>query len=97
MASVIAIRNLINCAALHHGPLAEHLMHITHNIRSTSGVSKSSLDWSNYTGFLGDVSVMFFNVLPGNKVAVMPNLLMEEESRCVCNYGDERLSGSTKR
>ncbi len=64
-------------------------MHITHNIRSTSGVSKSSLDWSNYTGFLGDVSIMFFNVLPGNKVAVMPNPLMEEESRCVCNYGDD--------
>ncbi len=40
-----------------HGPLAEHLMHVAHKIGNTSGVSKSSLDWLNYTGFLGDVCV----------------------------------------
>ncbi len=28
---------------------------ITHKIGNTSGVSKSSSDWFNYTGFLGDV------------------------------------------
>ncbi len=38
-----------------------------------SGVSKSSSDWLNYTGFLGDVCVVFLNVPPGNKDAVAPN------------------------
>ncbi len=36
-------------------------------------MSKSSSDWLNYIGFPGDVCVMFFNVLPGNKDAVTPN------------------------
>ncbi len=38
-----------------HGPLAERLIHMAHEIGKTSEVSKSSLDWLNYTGFLGDV------------------------------------------
>ncbi len=38
-----------------HGLLAEHLMHMAHKIGNTYGVLKSSSDWLNYTGFLGDV------------------------------------------
>ncbi len=45
-------------------------------------MSKSSSDRLNYTGFPGDVCVTFFNVPPGNKDAVTPNPLIEEES-CV--------------
>ncbi len=69
-----------------HGPLTEHLMHIAHKIRKTSGISKSSLDWLKYTGFMRDVCVAFF----------LPNPLMEEERPCVYNCDDERFSGSTK-
>ncbi len=50
-----------------------------------------SSDWLNSTGFPGDVCVAFFNVPPGNKDAVMPNLLTEEESRRVINC-DRALS-----
>ncbi len=64
---------------------------------NTSGVSKSSSDWLNYTGFPGDVCVAFFNVPPGNKNAMAPNPLTKEESRRVYKCDDERLSGSTKR
>ncbi len=78
-----------------HGPLAERLVHISHKTGNTSGVSKSSSDWLNYTGFPGDVCVAFFDVLPGNKNAVIPNPFREEERRRVYNC-DERLSGSTK-
>ncbi len=56
-----------------HGPLAKCLMHMVHLSGNTSRVSKSSSDWLDYTGFLGDVCVAFFNVMPGNKVAVTPN------------------------
>ncbi len=50
-----------------HGPLAKRLMHMVHFSGNTSGGSKSSLDWLNYTGFPGDVCVVFFNVLPGKQ------------------------------
>ncbi len=70
---------------------------MAHFSGNTSGVSKSSSDWLNYTGFPGDVCVVLFNVTPGNKDAVAPNPLMKEESRRVYNCDDERLSGSTKR
>ncbi len=50
-----------------HGPLAKYLMHMIHLSGNTSGVSKSSSDWLNYTGFPGDVCVAFFNVPPENK------------------------------
>ncbi len=79
-----------------HGPLAKRLMHMAHLAGNTSGVSKLSLDWLNYTGFPGDLCVAFFNVPPGNKDAVTPNPLTKE-SRRVYNSDDERLSGSTKR
>ncbi len=42
-------------------------MHMAHLSGNTSGVSKSSSDWLNYTGFPGDACVAFFNVPPGNK------------------------------
>ncbi len=70
---------------------------IWHKSGNTSGVSKSSSDWLNYTGFPGDVCVAFFNVPPGNKDAVMPNPLTKEESHRVYNIDDKRLSGSNKR
>ncbi len=63
--------------------LAKCLMHMAHKSGNTSGVSKSSSDWLNYTGFPGDVCVAFFNVPPGNKDVVMPNPLTKEESRRV--------------
>ncbi len=47
----------------------------------------------NYTGFPGDVCVVFFNVLPGNKDAVKPNPLTKEESHRVYKSDNERLSG----
>ncbi len=50
-------------------------MHMVHLSGNTSGVSKSLPDWLDYTGFLGDVRVAFFNIPPGNKDAVMPNPL----------------------
>ncbi len=77
-----------------HGPLAERLMHTAHKSGNTSGGSKSSSDWLNYTGFPGDVCVAFFNVPPGNKDAVMPNPLTKEESRRVYKCDSKRLSGS---
>ncbi len=80
-----------------HGQLAKRLMHMAHFSGNTSGVSKSSFDWLNYTGFPGDLCVAFFNVPPGNKDAVTPNPLTKEESRRVYKCDDERLSGSTKR
>ncbi len=61
-------------------------MHMAHLSGNTSGVSKSSLDWLNSTGFL-----------PGNKNAVAPNSLTKEKSHHVYNCGDECLFGSTKR
>ncbi len=71
-------------------------MHMAHLSGNTSGVSKSSSDWLNYTGFPGDLCVAFFNVPPGNKDAMTPNPLTKEESRRVFKCDDERLSGSTK-
>ncbi len=38
-----------------HGLLAKRLMHMAHKIGNTSGVSKSSSDWLNDTGFPWDV------------------------------------------
>ncbi len=69
------------------------MAHLSGNI---SGVSKSSSDWLNYTGFPGDECVTFFNVPPGNEDAVTSNSLIEEESRRVYNCDNERLSVSTK-
>ncbi len=80
-----------------HGPLAKRLMHMVHLSGNTSRASKSSSDWLDYTGFPGDVCVVFFNVLPGNKVTVVPNPLTEEESGCVYNCDNRCLSGSNKR
>ncbi len=37
-------------------------MHTAHKNWNTSRVSKLSSDWLNYTGFPGDVCVVFFNV-----------------------------------
>ncbi len=54
------------------GPLAKR--------GNTSGVSKSSSDWLNYTGFLGDVLFAFFKVPPGNKDAVMSNPLTKKKA-----------------
>ncbi len=73
-----------------HRTLAEHLMHTAHLAGNTSGVLKLSLNWLDYTGFLGDVCVAFFNVLPGND-AVMPNPLTKEESCRVYNCDDKHL------
>ncbi len=70
------------------------MVHLSGN---TSGVSKSSSDWLNNTGFPGDLCVTFFNVPPGNKDAVSPNPLTKEESRRVYKCDGECLSGSTKR
>ncbi len=79
-----------------HGPLAKCLMHKAHLAGNTSGVSKSSSDWLDYTGFPGETCIAFFNIPPGNKNTVVPNPLTKEESRRVYNSDDERLSGSTK-
>ncbi len=64
---------------------------MAHKSGNTSGVSKSSRDWLNYTGFPGNVCVAFFNVPSVNKDVVTPNPLTKEESF------SEHLSGSTKR
>ncbi len=69
-----------------HRMLAKRLMHMVHLSGNTSGVSKSSVDWLNYTGFPSDVCVVFFNVPPGNKDTVAPNPLTKEESRRVYNW-----------
>ncbi len=66
---------------------------MAHFSGNTSGVSKSSSDWLNYTGFPGDVCVAFFNVPPRNKDAVAPNPLTKEENRRVYKCDDECLSG----
>ncbi len=84
-----------------HGPLSKRLMHMAHLSGNTSGVSKSSSDWLNYTGFPGDVCVAFFNVPPGNKDAVTPNPLTKEESCRVYNvtmnaYQDQLHAGFSK-
>ncbi|ROL45707.1 hypothetical protein DPX16_17823 [Anabarilius grahami] len=72
-------------------------MHKAQKMGNTLGISKStSSDWLNSTGFPGDVCVTFFNGLPGNKDAVTPNPLMEEESLRVYNCVNEPESGSTK-
>ncbi len=57
-----------------HRPLAKRLMHTGHLAGNTSGVSKSSSNCVDYTGFPGDECVVFFNVPLGNKNAVLPNL-----------------------
>ncbi len=44
-----------------------------------------------------ETCVAFFNILPRNKEAVMPNPLTKEEIRSVYKCDGERLSGSTKR
>ncbi len=72
-------------------------MHMVHLSGNTSVVSKSSSDWLNYTGFPGDVCLLFFNVPPGNKDAAASNPLTKEESRCVYKCDGERLSESTER
>ncbi len=84
-----------------HGPLAKRLMHMAHLAGNTSGVSKSSSDWLNYTWFPEDVCVAFFNVPPGNKDAVAPNPLTIEESRHVTTvttnaYQDQLNAGFAK-
>ncbi len=66
-----------------HELLAKRLMQKEQLSGNTSGVSKSSSDWLNYTGFPGYVCAAFFNIPPGNKDAVTPNPLTKEESRCV--------------
>ncbi len=75
-----------------HGPLAKRLMHMAHKSGNTSGVSKSSSDWLNYTGFLG-----FFprSLTFRLETKMVPNPLTKEESRRVYKCDDERLSGST--
>ncbi len=80
-----------------HAHLAKRLMHVVHLSGNTSKVLKSLSDWLDYTGFPGDVCVVFFNVSPGNKVAVAPNPLTKEESHRVYKCDGERLSGSSKR
>ncbi len=62
-----------------HGPLAKRLMHMAHLAGNTSGVSKSSSDWLNYTG---DVCVAFFNIPPGNKKRVTK--LPHERRKSLC-------------
>ncbi len=81
-----------------HGPLAERLMHMAHKSGKTSGVSKSSSNWLNYTGFPGDACIAFFNVPLWNKDAVTLNPLTEKESRRVynCAYRDLLNAGFLK-
>ncbi len=69
--SYVCISLRLRCHA--HGPLAKRLVHMAHLSGNTSGVSKSSSDWLNYTGFPGDVCVAFFKFPPGNKDAIVPN------------------------
>ncbi len=81
-----------------HGPLAERLMHMAHKSGKTSGVSKSSSNWLNYTGFPGDACIAFFNVPLWNKDAVTLNPLTKKESRRVynCAYRDLLNAGFLK-
>ncbi len=71
--------------------LAKRLMHMVHLSGNTSVLSKSSVDWLNYTGFPGDVCVALFNIPPGNKDAVTPNPLTKEESCRVYKCDVERF------
>ncbi len=73
------------------------LIHMAHKSGNISEVSKSSSDWLDYTGFLGDACVAFFNVPSGNKDAVTPNPLTKEESHRVYNCDCKCLSGSNKK
>ncbi len=50
------------------------LIHMAHLSGNTSGVS----NLLTYTGFPGDMCLTFFNVLPGNKDAVMPKPLRKK-------------------
>ncbi len=88
--SLTLLVSSLNLRRLAHVPLAKRLMHMVHLSGNTSVVSKSSSDWLNYTGFPGDVCVVFFNVPPGNKDAVAPNSLVKEKSCCVykCDAND---------
>ncbi len=61
-----------------HGLLAERQMHMTQTFLKLQEFR--SRHQPGCTGFLGDACVAFFNILPGNKNAVAPNSLMEEES-----------------
>ncbi len=70
-----------------------HLMHMAHLSGNTSVLSKSSSDWLNYTGFPGDVCVVFFIVPSANKDSIAPKFLTKAESRCVYRFDGERLSG----
>ncbi len=76
-------------------------MHMAHLSGNTSGVSKSSLDWLNSTGFPGDVCVAFFNVPPGNH-AVAPNPITKEKKAVVFTnvmtnaYQDQINTGFSK-
>ncbi len=79
-----------------HGPLAERLMHTAHLAGNTSGVSKSSSDWLDYTGFPGDVCVAFFNIPPGNKDAVMPNPIIVFTTVTMSAYQDQLNVGFSK-
>lgn len=45
-------------------------MRMAHKTGNPSRVSNSSSDWLNFTGFLGDVCIVFFNGPPGNKSVV---------------------------
>ncbi len=47
-------KNSLSLRCHAHGLLAKRLMHMAHLSGNTSRVSKSSSDWLNYTGFLGD-------------------------------------------
>ncbi len=70
-------------------------MHMAHLSGNTSGVSKSSSDWLDYTGFPGDVCVAFFNVPPGNKM-LWRQTPSRKKKAVVFTADNERLSGSTK-
>ncbi len=69
---------------------------MAHKSGNTSGVSKSSSDWLNSTGFPGDVCVAFFNFPHRNKDSMAPNPLVKEKSHYVYNCDDRRLSESNK-
>ncbi len=71
----------------------EHLMHMAHLSGNTSGFSKSSSDWLNYTGFPGDAAHFLMFRL---ETKMMPNTLTKEESHRVYNCDNERVSVSTK-
>ncbi len=79
-----------------HRTLAKRLMHMVHLSGNTSGVSKSPSDWLNYTGFLGDVCVVFFNVPPETKM-LWRQTPSRKKKAVVITTDDEHLSGSTKR